>query len=473
MRTLMTGVCLMTMVALTGPAWAVDRELVEQAHEALRTTVTYLVEEVAVGGGYAGSYLADLSDQWGEGSITATMNWVQPPGSPSTGMAFLRAWEATGDPLFLDAAKKNAESLVWGQLACGGWDYNIDFSPEGEQRWFYRRNVGSDDERLTSGRNVGTMDDNVTQHATRLLIAVDRALTEAGQPDDSIHEAAMVALDYLLEAQKEGGAWPQRFPLRERGYQNFMTFNDGTIRDCLDVMMIAYRAYGDQRYYDAVVACGDFIIKSQLPEPQPIWAQQYDYDLQPAWARRMEPASACAGESAGVLRMLPEITLFTGDTRFLDPIPAAAAWYERSRLEDGRWARFYELKTNMPLMQISMERTAYWLSYEDHDTPDHYAFKGSWGNAVPGVAEVAERILEVGPEEYARQRQERVLTAEERLDRARGMEDSVRQVLDARTENGVWLSTGGYGPNVQHLNMRTVQQNMGVLSNYLALALAD
>jgi len=453
------------LIAFAAPCFALDEALVQEAVEALRQATQYLTEEAAIHGGYAGSYLADLSDQWGEGHISATMNWMQPPGSPSTGFAFLGAYEATGDEFFLDAAKQNAESVVWGQLACGGWDYNIDFSREGEERYFYRHNAGSEDETLASGHDTGTMDDNVTQHCTRLLIAVDRALAAAGRPDEAIHDAAMAALDYLLEAQYEGGGWPQRYPLSGRRYSDFMTFNDNTIRDCCDVMMIAWREYGDQRYYDAAVRCADFIVEAQLPEPQAIWAQQYDADLKPGWARRFEPPSACSSESMGVMRLLIELALFTGDEKYLDPLPAALRWYERSQLEDGRWARFYELKTNRPLYFYA---GTYRLTYDDSDTPTHYGFKGA--QHPDRVAEQYEAIKAQGLEAYRRER-ERELTREEQIERAQGMEDDVRDVLAERSENGVWLRKGGYGGgDVMHLDMRTVQRQMRVLSDYVGQA---
>lgn len=465
MRKLIIAIMLTTLAA---PCFALDQALVDEATEVLRQATTYLVEEVAEHGGYAGSYLHDLSDQWGEGHITETMNWVQPPGSPSTGMVFITAYEATGDPLFLDAAKANAESLVWGQLACGGWDYNIDFSRRGEERWFYRHNVGSDDEALTSGRNTGTMDDNVTQAATRLLIMVDTALEEAGRPDAAIHESAMAALDYLLEAQYDHGGWPQRYPLNGRSYNDFATFNDNTIRDCCRTMMDAWEAYDDERYRDALLDCADFIVKAQLPAPQASWAQQYDADLRPAWARRFEPASVCTGEAYGVMRLLVELAAFTGDEKYLEPLPAAMAWFESedTLLDDGRRARFYELKTNRPLYFYA---NTYRLTYDDSNTPDHYGFKGSYyGDHVRNQYEA---IQQVGLAQWVANREEaQDLTREEQIARAEGMEGDVREILEARTENGVWLSKGGYGPDVPHLNMRTVQGNMATLATYVGNA---
>jgi hypothetical protein len=50
------------------------------------------------------------------------------------------------------------------------------------------------------------------------------------------------------------------------------------------------------------------------------------------------------------------------------------------------------------------------------------------------------------------------------------MQDEVREILAARTENGVWLDDGGYGPDVPHLNMGTMQKRMGALASYVGHA---
>jgi len=451
----------------TGTSWALDQNLVNASEAAMHKAVDYFRSEVAYGGGYLGSYLADLSDQWGEGHATRTQNWIQPPGSPSVGFAFLRAWEATGDQFYLDGAKEVADALVYGQLECGGWYYIVDHAPEGAKRYYYLHNKDSDDESLKSGRNQATFDDNVTQHATRLLMAVDQALEEK---DEAIHDAALYALDFMLEAQHESGGWSQRFPLAGRGYQDFFTFNDSTIRDCTDVMMIAHRTYGDERYADAVRKCGDFIITAQLLEPQAIWAQQYDFDLKPAWARRFEPPGPCGGESRGVLSLLVEIALFAGDTKYLEPVPNALDWYRRSALPDGRYARFYELKTNRPLYLTSDNRTTYWLTYDDGDLPDHYGFQS--GSYPSRTEEAYKAIMAQGIEAYVTSREARPLTAQEKAARATGMEGEVRQVLAEQDDNGRWLTrTGGYGATgAPQIFTRVFQEKMRVLSEYVRLA---
>ena len=446
------------LLILVGSAQALDDALVAEANDGMSKAVTYLRTKVAYGGGYLGSYKADLSDQWGEGHATRTQNWIQPPGCPSVGFAFLRAWEATGDQQYLDGVREVAHSLVYGQLECGGWDYIVDHAPEGAKRWFYHHNANSDDATLKQGRNTGTFDDNVTQHATRLLIAADLAFE---QQDEAIHDAALYALEYHLKSQAAEGGWPQRFPLSGRSYGDFFTFNDNSIADCIDVMMIAYGAYGDQRYRDAVVKAGDFIVKAQLPEPQPIWAQQYDLDVRPAWARRFEPASVTAGESVGVMRTVVKVALFLEDEKYLQPIPPALAWYKRSELtgaDKGRWARFYELGTNKPLY---FEAKTYLLTYDDSNVPDHYSFKGARYPAR--VEQQCNAIQDQGLAAYKQSLVPQPLTPALAVKAAEGMEESVRQVLAAQDDQGRWVQG-------DMIDMQTFERNIQTLAQYIGLA---
>ena len=408
MRRIAVAAALMTMIAQG--AWALDDELVAQTEVALSKCATYLTDEVAYHGGYGGSYLEDLSDQWGEGHILRHMNWVQPPGSPSTGQAFMRAWRATGDQQYLDAAKQCADALVWGQLECGGWVYNTDFSRAGEERYFYRHNRESADAKLTSGRNQGTFDDNTSQAPIRLLMAVDEAL-DGG--DEAVHEAAMAGLDWVLEAQYDHGGFPQRYPLSARGYSRCATYNDGNMQHIMNLLMAADDQYHDLRLHDALVKLGEFFISSQMPEPQPIWCQQYDSEGRPAWARRFEPTAVTGGETRGVMRCLIQMALYTGDAKYLDPIPPALDWYRRSQLSNGRWARFYELKTNRPLYFTSDNRTTYRLTYDDSDLPDHYSFQA--GRYPESVESNHDEILAKGIEQYKADHEPVELTADEKL----------------------------------------------------------
>ena len=80
-------------------------------------------------------------------------------------------------------------------------------------------------------------------------------------------------------------------------YQNYYTFNDNSISDVFETMIEAYKIYGNEQYLDAAKQCGDFIILAQMPEPQQAWAQQYNENMEPAWARKFEPPAITGGET--------------------------------------------------------------------------------------------------------------------------------------------------------------------------------
>ncbi|HND53846.1 MAG TPA: PmoA family protein, partial [Pirellulaceae bacterium] len=239
-------------------------------------------------------------------------------------------------------------------------------------------------------QNVTTLDDNTTQAALSFLMRLDEELQ---QRDAELHEAIVYALDHLLAAQYPNGAWPQRFSqppqadafpvLRAsfpekwsrtyegKDYRGHYTLNDSTQADMIRTLFLAYDIYGDEKYRAAAARGGDFLLLAQLPEPQPGWAQQYDAQMHPAWARKFEPPSVTGGESQGAMQALIEVYLRTGDAKYVESLPRAIAYFRRSQLADGRLARFYEIGANRPLFFTKK----YELTYDDGDMPTHYAFK--------------------------------------------------------------------------------------------------
>jgi hypothetical protein len=369
-----------------GVASAADAPTKAEAAAALRKAAAFFREQVSVQGGYLYRYSEDLSLREGEGKATATIAWVQPPGTPSVGDAFLTAYERTGEEYYLDAAVETAHALVQGQLESGGWDYRIEFDRLKRPQFAYRTGPR---EPGTKAGNVTTLDDDNTQAAVRLLMHVDRTLKFK---DESIHEAVLFALDSLLKAQYPNGAWPQRyseppkpeeFPVVQASYPNnwpriwpnekyasYYTLNDDTLADCMATMFEAAEIYGDARYRDAARRGGDFLILAQMPEPQPAWCQQYNAQMQPAWARKFEPPSITGGESQGAIGILLEVYRQTGDKKYLEPISRALDYLKRSELPGGKMARFYELQTNRPLFFTKQ----YELVYSADDLPTHYGF---------------------------------------------------------------------------------------------------
>ena len=438
----------------------------DAAHSALRKGVEFFRAEVSVKGTYLWQYSADLSKREGEGKATVTQGWVQPPGTPSVGIALLEAFDATGDAYYLDAARQTAHGLIQGQLKSGGWTYLIEFDPAGRKRFVYRTGEQTP---ARNARNVSTLDDGTTQTALRFLAKFDKA---AKGEDKQVREALEYAIAGVLKAQYPNGAWPQGFD-RELKTNNLKiqnaaypstwprewpgagqywfryTLNDGALMSMIDAML----DIGDARCRAAAERAGNFLLLAQMPEPQPAWAQQYDFDMHPSWARKFEPAAVSGGESQGALRSLLLLYRETGNPKYLEPIPRALDYLRRSRLSDGKLARFYELRTNKPLYFTK----DYELTYDDSDTPQHYAFK---------VADDTDAIRR----EYEQLKADRKPVATKQ---PANLEAQVKRIIAAQDARGRWIEAGRlphHGPKDPETNVirtATFIRNVEILSRYL------
>src|SRR5688572_11203582 len=178
---------------------AADDALAKDARATLEKATAFM-RSISAEGGYLWRYSPDLKERAGEVAATPSQIWVQPPGTPSMGIAFLRVYEATGDARYLDAAKAAADALTVGQLESGGWDYVIDFDPKMSRTWYRRSDIGKVPPAEAGKRkNISTFDDNTTQSAIQLLLAVADASKDSNEPRDvRIREARDYALTKLL-----------------------------------------------------------------------------------------------------------------------------------------------------------------------------------------------------------------------------------------------------------------------------------
>src|SRR5262245_53989302 len=115
---LKTVLALAILVATSRGGIADERQ---DAEAAMRRAAEFFRTKVASGGGYVYRYSSDLKHREGEGVAGPLTIWVQPPGTPAVGEAFLDAYDATGDRFYLDAAHETGQALVKGQLVSGGW----------------------------------------------------------------------------------------------------------------------------------------------------------------------------------------------------------------------------------------------------------------------------------------------------------------------------------------------------------------
>lgn len=452
----------------------------------MRRAADFYRHKVSTEGGYHYYYTADLSYGRSESAEGPTQVEVQREATPIVTLAYLDAWDATGDREYLEHARAAAHALLRGQLCSGGWDYLIEFDPAKRNQYQYRsdKNCGEDK------RGVTNLDDNVTQAAIRVLMRVDKALDFS---DKAIHEGAMYALDKMVAAQYPIGAWPQRFrkapdagslPVKRASYpeswskkwpgpdyQSHYTFNDNSIADAIDMMLEAARIYNEPRFRASAEKGGQFILLAQMPDPQPAWAQQYNREMQPAWARVFEPPSVTGGESQGIMRILMMLYRETGEKKYLEPIPRALDYLKRSfiprgdaeafrRLPDGPvLARFYELKTNKPLYITKGSRISasglgnrmvdgYEISYSPESVITHYGVIIS-GRDLSTLEDDYRSLAAADPKTIRRPDKLHGLSPwSERAPRAaesRVGAAEAKKIVASLDERGAWTKTGVIG----------------------------
>ena len=462
------AVAVFFIAATFGGAAEPDRKLAVEAQGAIRRAVEYFHSRVAVHGGYVYYVSLDGRTRLGEGVASPDQIWVQPPGTPAVGLALLKAYRATGDEKILQAARDAGTGLIYGQLKSGGWRNAVDFDPKGKLAAAYRNGKGKN-----KGQNTSTLDDGSTQTALQFLMRLDETLKFQ---DAEVHESAQLGLTSLLEAQFPNGAFPQvwtgpasdqpikkasypdydwRTENRIKEYWNLYTLNDQLAGDVTETLLVAQEIYKDDRSLAAVRQLGDFLILAQMPDPQPAWAQQYNYDMHPCWARKFEPPAITGNESQDVIETLMVVFEKTGDRKYLAPIPKALAYLKKSLLADGELARFYELKTNKPLYMTSK----YELTFDDGDVPTHYGWKGK--SRLPAIEKRYEDLVA----EKSRPAAPRTVKP-----------DEVRKIIGALDADGRWLTTSNgerlvgqpkFRPGEKFVSSETFIKNVERLADFV------
>lgn len=327
--------CGLILVLLAVSKLVLFADLKRDAERALEKGVRYF-QSISTEGGYVWYVTPDLSERWGEGRVDDQTIEVQPPGTPAVGRALLRAYEVTNYGTAMRATKETARALIRGQNELGGWGHTIHLE-QGTSR-------------------VVSFDDDQTQSALSFLMAVEQAFAE-----DEVWVAIEKGLNLMTSSQLANGAWPHQFP-RQGNYHDYATFNDEGMNDCIRVMIEADTFYSNSQLKASLYRAAQFMMLSQLPPPQPGWAQQYNEYLQPAWARSFEPPSVCPSVTLNNVNTLMDLAMYFDNREYLEPIHDALRWLHEIQLPNGLWARFVELGTGKPLYydrgRIRVESTA-------------------------------------------------------------------------------------------------------------------
>jgi hypothetical protein len=444
-------------VLLLLPAFLGAQDLRPRAEAALAKGVAFF-QTINAHGGYVYAVTPDLSQRWGEGPKDADTIEVQPPGTPAVGQSYLRAYQATGNPQTLAAAREAAGALIRGQNKHGGWDHTINFADLGNE--------------------TVSFDDNQSQSAISFLLALNGVAQ-----DERLAAATRRALDMMIKTQLENGGWPHLYPPRGN-YHDYATFNDGGINDCVRVMIEAHRLDPhDTAILQSLRRVGRFIMISQQPPPQPGWAQQYNEFLQPAWARTFEPASLCPSETVHNVETLIDLYLALGDPTLLEPIPDALRWVNAIRLPNGTWARFVELGTNQALYY---DRGRIRVNSVEELHPERrtgYGYQIDLASRLAAATQRYQAALKLG-RDGLRRAENPVLSKEDLARRLKALSDPVKKIIESQEPSGAWITrndrfktdmpegvrwNGEYSV-MDRINSAVFNRNVAVLCEYLELS---
>jgi hypothetical protein len=463
---------------------------------ALRSAVRFYHGTIADHGGYVWVSSPDGRLREGEGLAGPGTIWVQPPGTPAVGLAYLDVFAATGEPAALRAAEDAASALIKGQLRSGGWHYRIEFDPKKRAEFVYRDGPKGDrppetpapggwdvwKQRRYKG-DMTVLDDDTTPAALRFLMRFDQA---TGFKNEAVRNAIQYALSSVINAQYPIGAWSHtydRYPARPpaedhypvkaasfpdswsrtwtRDWTGCYMLNDRITTNLIRTLLLAHQIYGEKRFLRSAERGGQFLRLAQLPDPQPAWAQQYNRHMQPVWDRKFEPPAITGLESQDVLLTLLDLYRETGDRDYLKPLPTALTYLKTCVLPDGQLARFYELKTSRPLYFTR----DYQLTHDPKDMPTHYAFKVR--SRLDAVEAEYRRLLDALPGDLRKEPRPRLSPA---------LAEAVQKVLSAQDATGAWTEPGtvrdGGGKKVTPkggvVRSQTFIDHVTILCRYLA-----
>nr|MDO8088751.1 pectate lyase [Candidatus Sigynarchaeum springense] len=329
---------------------AVNQTILESLEKALwKMTTLQRAGGFPIGSDLDGSMYSDRGDScplfYDEFSLQG--------GTRLVGKVYLEMYKVTNETRYLNVARKAADALVAVQdQENGGFFY--DGRRHGEDGPGYQPHP-----RNPNRSNV--LDDNVMQGCIDFLLDFYNVTCEV-----KYLVAINKGLQCLIDTEKPNGGWPQCSNYPTYSYQSRITFNDGAMRDTVNLLIKASRMFPARADLPAIIArAGDFLVRAQGnggSSFQQGWAQQYDERTElPCWGRNFEPPSICSSDGTkGAIEMLMNIYAYTSNPVYLAPIPAAIAWLNGSRINytDGGvpkegWARLYELGTNVPIFGLA------------------------------------------------------------------------------------------------------------------------
>ncbi len=369
----------------------------------------------------------------------------------SRGSALLACWllygyELFNDHYYLDMARKCADFFVAAQTPEGGWNYlykvtvnNVTYAELPEFKF----------------------QDSAQCHPLYLMGYIYR-LTG----DKKYYDAMMKSGEFHLTAQNPDGSWSHHYSIERKRGETARSLpqggeiNDLAMNDAIDVMVLMYHFTKDRRYIDALKRAGDWMLKSQLKGAVNGWAQQYNNQTIPAWARNFEPPALSHSATDDACKALAELYCLSGDKRYLDAIVESSEWFAKA-FPDQKMYAYYDHTNGRPI--VARLDKIYYLD----DPKDREEYGSFFRGHVPGKDKrspnfksiLASAVYPVKEKPLSREDLPEML----KLTRSLG-----KMAADTQNEAGVWVYPQ-YGDGVESIGAGFIlgQGRMFMLLRYL------
>ncbi len=257
---------ILAILLLAQNCFAGEKSLIQQAETVLKNASAYF-HSISTQGGYVGMYSVDLKKRYGEAlyeEAKATEIWVQPPGTPSVGECFLRAYRITGEKQYLTAATDAARVLAWGQRTAGGWDHRVDVAHlETKSKKAIRKD----------GRC--TFNDNAINDCIKLMLRAHGIYGKNEYLQTAKRGGDFIILSQLPPPQS---GWAQQYshdlkPAWARSFEPPGVCSAATIRN-IRTLVDLYLYTNEGRYLEPIPLAFEWLDNSKIGET--IWARLYE-----------------------------------------------------------------------------------------------------------------------------------------------------------------------------------------------------
>ncbi len=279
-----------------------------------------------------------------------------------------------------DEAIQIGDNLLTWQIPEGGWGWvmgmaHFPYIPEYPTRTPSCTD-GIERADFNRGRTIAPM-----RYLARLYAATG---------EERFREAFYRGLDFILASQYPTGGWPHVYPKPETytSYSRHVTFYTEAMPTVMSLIQDVVSGqfpfdFVDEDYKvllaEAFERGIDYIVKSQIEVDGRLtgWGHRHDPDTyEPRPSRAFEPVAIAVSSTTGILKLLYSIS--DPPVEVKRAVLSAFEWLEKVRLEDGRWALFYEIGTNRPIFVGRDRIIRYNFSEIDLERQLNYSWYGTW-----------------------------------------------------------------------------------------------